>query len=233
MRRAVTAHRRYAYAEHMEETAGQTRIAPRALIRPVPRERQFSLLALLGLFALPFVLTVLPVIVYPTMLEWGLWANLPGLAAAVAITFALRPEYLAASRWRAPVPVVTVSVAAGYLLQSAFVRWDPAAHRNVHLTWPLFIAAVVVTPVLEELMFRAVLLRGACYRLGTLWAVVAVDCLWARAHPIHWLAAIQGAILCAAYLWAANSVGASVICHAAMSLVILFPQWSLFLLVRK
>jgi membrane protease YdiL (CAAX protease family) len=217
----------------MQEIAGPPRRVPRAPTQPVPRGRQYSLLALLGLFVLPFALTALPLIVYPAMLEWGLWANLPGLAAAAGAAFALRPEYLAASRWRAPVPVVAAGVAAAYLLQSALVRWDPVVHRHVHVTWSLFVAAAVLTPVLEELMFRAVLLRGARYRLGTLWGVVAVDSVWAWAHPIHWLAAIQGAILCAVYLWAADSVGASVICHAAMSLVILFPQWSLFLIARR
>jgi hypothetical protein len=217
----------------MQEIAGPPRHVPRALTQPVPRGRQYSLLALLGLFVLLYALALLFYLIHPALLGWGPWSSVPQLFAVVAIAFALRPEYLAASRWRAPVPVVAAGAAAAYLLQSALVRWDPVVHRHVHVTWSLLIYAAVVTPVLEDLMFRAVLLRGACYRLGVTWAFAAVVGFEAWAHPIHWVAAIQGAILCAVYLWAADSVGASVICHAAMDLVVLFPQWSLFLIVRR
>ncbi|MGH9473825.1 MAG: lysostaphin resistance A-like protein [Terriglobales bacterium] len=170
----------------------------------------------------------------PSVVNWGgYWSDVPQSAAVVAIGFALRPEYWAASRWRAPVPVVAAGVAAGYLLQSAFIRWDPVAERRVHVTLLLFVMLVVLVPILEELFFRALLLRGVIYRIGLIWGVVIVDAVWAWAHPIAWIAAIQGLVLCAVYLWAEDSVGASAICHASMSAVILFPQWSLFPLLRR
>ncbi|MGH9466456.1 MAG: lysostaphin resistance A-like protein [Terriglobales bacterium] len=205
----------------------------RRLTRPVPRERQYSLLGLLGLFALVYVLAGLLYLAHPSILTWGLWSNPPELAAALAVAFALRPEYLAASRWRAPAPVLAAGVAAAYLLQSAFIRWDPVAKRHVHVTWPLFLAAVIVTPILEELFFRALLLRGVIYRIGLIWGVVVLDAAWAWAHPTRWDSASVGLVLCAVYLWAEDSVGASAVCHASMNVVILFPQWSLFLLLRK
>ncbi|MGH9507296.1 MAG: lysostaphin resistance A-like protein [Terriglobales bacterium] len=213
-------------------------VAPRAsprrpVTRPVPRERQYPLPVLAGFFALPFVLGVALYFAHPEVLGWGPWADPPELAAALAVALALRPEYLTASRWRAPPPVLAAGIAAAYLLQSAFIRWDPVAKRHVHVSWPLFFAVVVVTPILEELFFRALLLRGAIYRLGVVWAVVIVDAAWAWGHPIAWIAAIQGLILCAVYLWADDSVGASAVCHASMNAILLFPQWSLFLLLRR
>lgn len=206
---------------------------PRALTRHVPRERRYSLLGLFGLFALLYVLAGLFYLAHPAILTWGLWSGAPQLAAVVALAFALRPEYLAASRWRAPVPVVAAGVAAAYLLQSTFIRWVPAAKSHLRVGWAVFVALVIVTPILEELFFRALLLRGVIYRIGLIWGVVIVDAVWAWAHPIYWIAAIQGLILCAVYLWAEDSVGASAICHASMSAVVLFPQWSLFLLLRR
>lgn len=206
----------------------------RTLTRPVPPARQYSLLGLFGLFVLLLAVALLLYLVYPAILDWGgYWSDVPQCAAVVAVAFALRPEYLAASRWRAPVRAVAAGVATLYLLQSAFIRWDPAAERQMHVTPLPLVMLVILVPVLEELFFRSLLLRGAIYRLGVIWGIVVVDAAWAWAHPVHWIAGIQGLILCLVYLWAEDSVGASALCHASMNAVVLFPQWSLFLLLRR
>ncbi len=65
----------------------------RRLTRPVPRERQYSLLGLLGLFVLLVAAGLLLYLAHPSILDWGgYWSDVPQSAAIVAIGFALRPN---------------------------------------------------------------------------------------------------------------------------------------------
>ncbi len=83
--------------------------------------------------------------------------------------------------------------------------------------------AGLVVPVLEEVIFRGVILGSLCKRMAAPWAVLITAAAAAVLHEFWLLAFVGQVFLCGAYLARHRSVAASIAAHVATNTVLWMP----------
>lgn len=81
-----------------------------------------------------------------------------------------------------------------------------------------FAVVVVIAPVVEELLFRGVLLHRWAYRYGTSTAVVCSSLIFGLLHSDPIGATVFGVLMCVIYL-RSGSLWVAIICHGANNFV--------------
>ncbi|MBE1160041.1 CPBP family intramembrane glutamic endopeptidase [Dyella acidiphila] len=101
------------------------------------------------------------------------------------------------------------------------------------LRLPLGIVAVTVGPMIEELMFRGVLLSALMHRLSMLWSVVLCSCLFGAVHlaglDFQWYAVPNLILLAAVLCWLrlkSASLWPAVIAHGVYNLFALIALFA-------
>lgn len=110
------------------------------------------------------------------------------------------------------------------LLTTALNRPHPDYSQAMYRTWAFYVAAVLLAPVFEELLFRGFMYRGlAGSRAGAAGAVVLTSLAWSLIHvqyDIYWIAMIF--VLGLLLGWARHRTGSTlvaIVLHAANNLL--------------
>lgn len=137
------------------------------------------------------------------------------------------------SRLRPQASDLAIGVLAGYvcwnvvvILPSVSIAWPWLPSATAGLRCPhlkaLFVCHVLVVPLAEELIFRAVILGSLSRRIPALWAVLITAAAATMVHTGTY-AFLPQAVLCTVYLARRRSIPASVAAHATMNALVWFP----------
>ncbi len=162
-----------------------------------------------------------------------------GNACAVFYFLLKWPRLLTLSRIKPRLGDLAVGLLLGYLdinLGAVIVGKSDFLNDPI-LTFPAkkltFICAVLVVPLVEELIYRGFILGSLSHRTSTFWAI-AITALGATVMHDYWPAALPSQVLlCAAYLIQGRSLPASIIAHAVGNAAIFAPTFVLVLHFMK
>jgi membrane protease YdiL (CAAX protease family) len=127
--------------------------------------------------------------------------------------------------------VVTQMLAHGHEVTQNVEELSRQASGNLRL--PLAIVAVTVGPMIEELMFRGVLLSALMHRLSTRWSVTICACLFGAVHlaglDFKWYAVPNLILLAGVLCWLrlkSASLWPAVIAHSVYNLFALIALFA-------
>jgi len=153
------------------------------------------------------------------------------IGGVVAVLFFLWkwPRMFAPSRFRPRLSDLAIGLPVGYLMTNiaAAIVGKSAFEADWMLTNPqrklTFICAVVIVPVVEELIYRAAILGSLLQKTLPIWAVLITTTAATIMHDSWRVAFLGQALLCAAYLAGRRSLPASIIAHAVANAAIFAP----------
>jgi len=160
--------------------------------------------------------------------------NLPfesaiGHTSAVLFFFWKWPQLFVSSRIRPRLSDLAVGVPLGYLMTniSAAILGRSAFSSDWVLTNPQrklsFICAVLIMPVVEELIYRGAILGSLLEKTSMFWAVATTVTAATIMHDFWRVALPDQILLCTAYLIGRRSIPASTIAHATANALIFAP----------
>ncbi|WP_164931809.1 type II CAAX endopeptidase family protein [Dyella sp. M7H15-1] len=160
--------------------------------------------ALLVILTLPVIVLLMLWFVYRT---WpALWArpHSPGFGLTTPSSASWYPVALLIGLAMPPLgALLTQLLAHGHAVTQNVEELSRHASGNLHL--PLAIIAVTVGPIIEEVMFRGVLLSALMHRLSTRWSVVICAALFGAVHlgglDFQWYAVPNLILLAVALCW--------------------------------
>jgi membrane protease YdiL (CAAX protease family) len=170
--------------------------------------------------------------------EFGPFAAVIGDICVVLFVLWRWPHVFRLSRFRPRVSDLAVGFLLGYLCSnltlfipdgilpaiSMFpkdVGLYPDRSLLVHRL--VLVCAGFVIPVLEEVIFRGVILGSLCKRMAVPWAVLITAAAATVLHEFWLLAFVGQVFLCGAYLARGRSLPASIAAHVATNTVIWMP----------
>jgi membrane protease YdiL (CAAX protease family) len=147
------------------------------------------------------------------------WYYDPPLAVflVVSTVFYRNPKLLAFSTWKFRAAGISVGILAGML--GPFLLWWlthlGVRAATVSLQSSAFVPIVCLSPVLEELLFRATFLKSMKTLMPSVLAVALAGALAALGHHSFWIALPTQVIFSALYLAFGDSVSVSIAAHIA------------------